>query len=169
MVRSMLTKPPEDHRCLSDLNRLLKFVIEHVNPHLIQEVHAPFLVACLHTLESVGSTRTLPPPIHFGPLPHEPKVLDDRHPTRSSCLAVVSVREILVYPDSEGFRAYRAPGWRAAARKIKSNTRIPKETGYIRIHVWRDNRYERRISPRFSRCTGFIAEAGNMRDMHWHP
>jgi hypothetical protein len=30
-----------------------------------------------------------------------------------------------------GFRVYRAPGWRAAARKIKNNTRIPKETGYI--------------------------------------
>jgi YggT family protein len=26
--------------------------------------------------------------------------------------------------------ADRAPGWRAAARKIKKNTRIPKETGY---------------------------------------
>jgi hypothetical protein len=35
----------------------------------------------------------------------------------------------MAYPDSEGFRGYRVPGWRAAARKIKNNTRIPKETG----------------------------------------
>jgi hypothetical protein len=26
---------------------------------------------------------------------------------------------------------YCAPGWWAAARKIKNNTRIPKETGYM--------------------------------------
>jgi hypothetical protein len=30
-------------------------------------------------------------------------------------------------PEDSG---YRAPGWRAAARKIKNNTRIPKEAGY---------------------------------------
>jgi hypothetical protein len=35
--------------------------------------------------------------------------------------------------DSSGNRGgwYRALGWRAAARKTKNNTRIPKETGYI--------------------------------------
>jgi len=50
-------------------------------------------------------------------------------------VAPINPRPALVYPDSEGFRVYRAPGWRAAARKIKSNTRIPKDTGYITRNV----------------------------------
>jgi hypothetical protein len=46
---------------------------------------------------------------------------------------MVSFEADPVYPDSVGFRVYRAPGWRAAARKIKNDTRIPKETGYIGV------------------------------------
>jgi hypothetical protein len=48
----------------------------------------------------------------------------------------------MVYPDSEGFRLYGAPGWRAAARKIKNNTRIPKETGY---NKGKDARYRKAL------------------------
>jgi hypothetical protein len=46
-------------------------------------------------------------------------------------IAVSIATRQLVYPGFAGFRVYWAPDWRAAARKVKNNTRIPKETGYI--------------------------------------
>jgi hypothetical protein len=43
--------------------------------------------------------------------------------------------DLMAYPEAEGFWIYRAPGWRAAARKTKGDTRIPKENVYIAAAV----------------------------------
>jgi hypothetical protein len=53
---------------------------------------------------------------------------------------------------------FGAPGWRAAARKLKNNIRIPKETGYIILWAgwyqpFKDQRWS--SNPTMARCGHF--------------